>query len=85
MVKKKIQKEKSIVLFEDIPVRRVWVGKKEKWHFAIVDVIKILTDSINPPIYWRKLKERLKKEGNQTVTNCHGFKMIQNMAGKSWL
>ena len=69
------QKEKSIILFEDIPVRRIWVGKEEKWYFAIVDIVRVLTGSVNPPAYWRKLKERLKKEGNQTVTNCHAFKM----------
>lgn len=43
--------------------------------FSIVDVIAVLTQSIDPAAYWRKLKERLKKEGNQTVTNCHGLKM----------
>ena len=75
MLKKKIIKQKSIILFEDIPVRRIWSDKDEKWYFAIMDIVKILTGSINPPAYWRKLKERLKKEGNQTVTICHGFKM----------
>ena len=49
---------------------------KEKWYFSIVDVIAILTESVNPAAYWRKLKERLKKEGNETVTNCHGLKML---------
>lgn len=75
MLKKKIIKQKSIILFEDAPVRRVWMEKEEKWFFAIMDIVKILTGSINAPAYWRKLKERLKKEGNQTVTNCHAFKM----------
>lgn len=75
MPKKKIIKQKSIIIFENIPVRRIWSDKEEKWYFAIMDVVRILTGSINPSAYWRKLKERLKKEGNQTVTNCHAFKM----------
>jgi len=69
------QKNNSIALFHEKKVRRHWDGKKELWYFSIVDVIEILTNSINPPAYWRKLKERLKKEGNETVTNCHGLKM----------
>lgn len=48
---------------------------KELWYFSIVDVVAILTKSINPQAYWRKLKERLKKEGNESVTNCHALKM----------
>ena len=66
---------KSIILFEDFPVRRKWVEAEEKWYFAIVDIIAILTKSDSPGSYWRKLKERLLKEGNQTVTNCHTLKM----------
>ena len=76
MPKKKIIKQKSIILFENIPVRRIWSDKEGKWYFAIMDIVRVLTGSINPPAYWRKLKERLKKEGNQTVTICHGLKMI---------
>jgi DNA-damage-inducible protein D len=49
--------------------------KEQQWYFSIVDVIAILTESVDPLAYWRKLKERLKKEGNETVTNCHGLKM----------
>ncbi|MCF7816395.1 MAG: Bro-N domain-containing protein [Kiritimatiellales bacterium] len=63
------------VLFEEKQVRRVWNEAAQKWYFAIVDVVGVLTDSVNPGAYWRKLKERLKKEGNETVTNCHAFKM----------
>ena len=48
---------------------------EEKWYFAIVDVIAILTASPNPQVYWRVLKKRLKAEGNETVTNCNGLKM----------
>jgi DNA-damage-inducible protein D len=65
----------TISLFEEKQVRRAWNTAEEKWYFAIVDVIAILTDSVDPGAYWRKLKERLKKEGNETVTNCHGLKM----------
>jgi hypothetical protein len=65
----------AIILFEEKQVRRAWNKAEEKWYFAIVDVIAVLTGSVDPGAYWRKLKERLKKEGNQTVTNCHALKM----------
>lgn len=68
-------KENAIKLFQDQKVRVQWDNDQEKWYFSIVDVINILTKSVNPQAYWRKLKERLKKEGNETVTNCHGLKM----------
>lgn len=51
------------------------VNKQEKWYFSIVDVVGALSESIDPQSYWRKLKQRLKEEGNETVTNCHGLKM----------
>ena len=70
-----MQKENSIVLFNQKQVRRHWDEEKELWYFSIADVVAILTESVNPQAYWRKLKERLKKEGNETVTNCHGLKM----------
>jgi DNA-damage-inducible protein D len=65
----------NIILFEEKHVRRAWNQAEEKWYFAIADVIAVLTGSVDPGAYWRKLKERLKKEGNQTVTNCHALKM----------
>jgi BRO family, N-terminal domain len=65
----------AIILFEEKQVRRAWNKDEEKWYFAIADVIAVLTGSVVPGAYWRKLKERLKKEGNQTVTDCHGLKM----------
>lgn len=68
------QKE-SIKLFEEKKVRTVWDDEREKWYFAIVDVVAVLTDSKDPSAYWRKLKQRLKEEGNETVTNCHSLKM----------
>ena len=65
----------SLQLFETKKVRTVWDDEQEKWYFAIVDVVAVLTESIDPQSYWRKLKQRLKEEGNETVTNCHAFKM----------
>ena len=65
----------AITLFEEKQVRRAWNAAEEKWYFSIADVVAVLTDSVDPGAYWRKLKERLKKEGNETVTNCHGLKM----------
>jgi DNA-damage-inducible protein D len=66
----------NIKLFEQKKVRSQWDEEKEKWYFSIVDVIEILTDSSNPQVYWRVLKKRLLAEGNETVTNCNGLKMI---------
>lgn len=65
----------GVKLFEQQKVRTHWDEIEGKWYFSISDVIAILTDSIDAVAYWRKLKERLKKEGNETVTNCHGLKM----------
>jgi len=65
----------AIKIFEEREVRTIWDSEKEKWYISIVDVIEILTASPSPTAYWRKLKQRLKDEGNETVTNCHGLKM----------
>ena len=65
----------KIELYEDQPIRTAWNETEEEWYFSIVDVVRVLTDSKDPAAYWRKLKQRLKDEGNQTVTNCHGLKM----------
>ena len=70
-----MKKETGIRLFQDQKVKVLWDDEKEKWYFSIVDVIGILSESINPKAYWRKLKECLKAEGNETVTNCHALKM----------
>lgn len=65
-----------MAIFAGKQIRRHWDKKKELWYFAVSDVIAVLTESKNPVAYWRKLKERLLKEGsNETVTNCHGLKM----------
>ncbi len=65
----------TIKLFETHHVRSEWDAERELWYFSIVDVIAVLTDSADAGAYWRKLKQRLKAEGNETVTNCHGLKM----------
>ena len=69
-------KKNSIKLFGDDKIRTVWDEDQEKWYFSIVDVVAVLTDSADANAYWRKLKQRLKQEGNETVTNCHGLKML---------
>ena len=68
-------KKEHLKLFQEKSVRTVWDDKEEMWYFSIVDVVAVLTDSVDATSYWRKLKQRLKKEGNETVTNCHGLKM----------
>jgi prophage antirepressor-like protein len=68
-------KKQLIKLFEDKKIRTVWDGEQEKWFFSIVDVCYVLTESRDPQAYWRKLKQRLKAEGNETVTNCHALKL----------
>jgi hypothetical protein len=68
----------DLVLCEEKQVRRVWNEADQKWYFAIVDVVRVLTDSVDAGAYWRKLKERLKQEGNETVTSCHSFKMTDD-------
>ena len=70
MTKREVSK-----LFEDRKIRTIWDDKEEKWYFSIVDVVAVLTDSENPQTYWRVLKNRLKKEGNETVTNCNALKL----------
>jgi len=65
----------KIQLYQDSKIRTHLDDNVEKWYISIVDVIAVLTESIDPPAYWRKLKQRLKAEGNETVTNCHGLKM----------
>ncbi|MDP3683082.1 MAG: Bro-N domain-containing protein [Ignavibacteria bacterium] len=70
-----MEKKNEIKIFEDKKVRSLWDSEQEKWFISIVDVITILTESVDPNAYWRKLKQRLKEEGNETVTKCHGLKM----------
>ena len=68
--------QNKIQLFEDQPIRTAWDEENEEWYFSIVDVVRVLAESKDPAAYWRKLKQRLKREGNQTVTNCHALKML---------
>jgi len=65
----------KIQLFESKQIRSHWDNEQEQWYFSIVDVITILTQSSSPRKYWNKLKQRLKEEGNETVTNCHQLKL----------
>ena len=69
-------KQDAIKIFEEKKVKTVWDDEQGKWYFSIVDTIAVLTDSPNPQVYWRVLKKRLKDEGNETVTNCNGLKML---------
>ncbi|AQQ72121.1 hypothetical protein SMSP2_02502 [Limihaloglobus sulfuriphilus] len=69
------KRDNTIVLFNQSRIRRHWDDEQEKWYFSVVDVVGVLADSTNPQAYWRKLKQRLKDEGNETVTNCHALKM----------
>ena len=64
----------QIKIFEEKKVRTLWDKEKEEWYFSVVDVVAVLTESKDATAYWRKLKQRLKAEGNETVTNCHGLK-----------
>ena len=71
-------KKQALQLFEQKKVRTIWDEEQEKWYFAIVDVVAVLTeqdDYLKSRKYWNKLKNRLKKEGNETVTNCNAFKL----------
>ena len=84
---KKQDLNKSIILFEDFSVRRKWVEQEGKWYFSVIDIVAVLTEQIDyqkSRKYWNKLKERLKLEGNQSVTNCHRLKLIAS-DGKKYL
>ena len=68
-------KENNIKLFKGRKIRTKWDEEIQDYYYSIIDVIAVLTESKDPNAYWRKLKQRLKEEGNQTVTNCHQLKM----------
>ncbi len=76
--------QNAIQLFEDKKVRTIWDDEQEKWFFSIVDVIEVLTESLNARKYWSVLKTRLKAEGSQLATNCSQLKM-QSADGKYYL
>lgn len=63
--------ENKIKIFENKQVRTAWNADKEEWYFSVVDVVAVLTDSADPNNYWKVLKNRLKKEGSELVTNCN--------------
>ena len=74
----------KVQLFEDQPIRTAWVEDEEEWYFSIVDVVQALTESVDGRKYWNKLKQRLKDEGSQLVTNCHQLKMKSPKDGKRY-
>ena len=74
----------KVQLFEDQPIRTAWVEDEEEWYFSIVDVVQALTESADGRKYWNKLKQRLKEEGSQLVTNCHQLKMRSPKDGKKY-
>jgi prophage antirepressor-like protein len=72
------ESKNKIRLFEQKQVRAIWDEEAEKWWFSIIDIVAVLTeqqDDLTARKYWNKLKQRMKEEGNETVTNCHGFKL----------
>ncbi len=71
-----LDKYKPQISFEQIPIRRVWDEKAEKWWFSVVDVVGILSESLDSRTYWKVLKNRLKQEGSQLVTKCNQLKLI---------
>lgn len=75
--RRNIKKQNKIKVFENKQVRTLWNAGEEEWYFSVVDVCNVLADSASkePDAYWRKLKQRLKNEGSEVVTNCHGLKM----------
>lgn len=79
-----MEENNSMQLFEDKAIRTAWDEKTEEWYFSIVDVIAVLTDSPNPNNYWKVLKNRLKKEGNESVTNCNQLKLKSPKDGKRY-
>ena len=70
-----MSQQEAIKIFDQTKIRTVWDSEKEKWYFSVIDVIAVLTDSVDARKYWNKLKQRLVEEGNETVTNCHQLKM----------
>ena len=73
-----IQETSKLQMFEDQPIRTAWDEEREEWYFSVVDVVRVLTDSPDYTTgrkYWIKLKQRLKEEGSELVTDCHQLKM----------
>lgn len=72
----------KLKLFENSKIRTAWGSVDEEWYFSIVDVVSVLTESTDGRKYWNKLKQRLKAEGNETVTNCHQLRMLAADGGE---
>jgi len=64
-------RKEAIKIFEEKKVRTLWDDETEEWYFSIVDVVSVLTESVDGRKFWNKLKQRLKTEGSELVTNCH--------------
>ena len=81
-----MSKKEALQLFENRKVRTAWDSETEKWYFSVVDVCSVLTDSDYQTArkYWKVLKGRLKKEGNESVTNCYQLKMVSPLDGKRY-
>ena len=62
-------------LFEDERIRTVWDKEQEKYFISVVDIVSVISESKDGRKYWNKLKQRLKEEGNESVTNCHQLKL----------
>ena len=77
-------KSTKIAIFEGRKIRRRWDEKQEKWYFSVVDVVAVLSGSVDARNYWKVLKNRLKKEGSEVVTKCNQLKMIAS-DGKYYL
>ena len=77
--------DNKIQIFEDKRIRTAWNEETEEWYFSVVDVVGVLTDSPNPRKYWSVLKTRLKKEGNESATNCSQLKLKSHTDGKSYM
>ena len=78
--------KQSLKLFEGTTIRTIWDSEKEEWFFSVADVCNALSGSQakDPNAYWRKLKQRLKAEGSEVVTSCHGLK-LEAADGKKYL
>ncbi len=82
-----MQENDKLQLFENQPIRTAWDEENEEWYFSIVDVVSVLTESVDYNTgrkYWNKLKQRMLDEGNQLVTNCHQLKMKSPKDGKRY-
>lgn len=76
--------DNKIQIFEDKKIRTAWNEETEEWYFSVVDVVSVLTDSVDGRKYWNKLKQRLKEEGNELVTICHQLKLKSPKDGKRY-